>query len=322
MLLAVLTLVAVATLCGLLLGLVAGRLPAASDPVVSAIDALLPQTQCAQCGYPGCRPYAEAIVAGQAQINQCPPGGEVLIRELAKLLDREPLTLDPAFGTDKPQQVAVIREQDCIGCALCLAACPVDAIVGSARRMHTVISNDCTGCELCLPPCPVDCIAMVAQAEPVVNAAPQRSTVASPCIRCGDCVPVCPRRLQPQLLYAYCSANEPQEAHAANLSSCIECGLCERACPSNIPLVAFFREAKTRVRHARHNRAKAQRALQRFELRQARLARAQQQRESRLAEQNKRLLGPGGTQARREEIAAAVARARERKTGRRATPTE
>ena len=230
MLPAVLTLVGIATLCGLLLGLAAGRLRTTANPVVSAIDALLPQTQCAQCGYPGCRPYAEAIAAGQAQINQCPPGGEALIRELATLLDREPLTLDPGFGTEQPQQVAVIREQDCIGCTLCLAACPVDAIVGSARHMHTVISNNCTGCELCLPPCPVDCIDMVVQAA-VANAAPHSSTATSPCIRCGDCVPVCPRRLQPQLLYAYCSVAEPQKAHAANLSACIECGLCVQQSP-------------------------------------------------------------------------------------------
>ena len=313
MLLAVLTLVGIAALCGLLLGLAARRLPLAADAVVTAIDALLPQTQCAQCGYPGCRPYAAAIAAGTAQINQCPPGGEALVRELAALLDREPVALDPTFGTNKPQQVAVIREQDCIGCTLCLAVCPVDAIVGSARHMHTVIGSDCTGCELCLPPCPVDCIDMIVQAEPTANAAPYDSTAGAPCIRCGDCVPVCPRHLQPQMLYAYCNAGEPEKAQAANLSACIECGLCERACPSSIPLVTHFCQAKAQLRHAQHGRAKAHRALQLFEARQARLARTRQQRENRLAERQERLSRAEGEQARREEIAAAVARARERK---------
>ena len=122
------------------------------------IDALLPQTQCGQCRYPGCRPYAEAVARGDADIDQCPPGGEDTVHALAALLGREPKPLDPAFGATKPRLVAVIDEARCIGCALCLPACPVDAIVGAQRFMHTVIEQQCTGCELCLPPCPVDCI--------------------------------------------------------------------------------------------------------------------------------------------------------------------
>jgi electron transport complex protein RnfB len=125
------------------------------------IDALLPQTQCTKCGYAGCRPYAEAIAAGQAQINQCPPGGAAGIARLAELLHRPPLPLNPANGVEKPLQVAVIDEALCIGCTLCIQACPVDAIVGAAKMMHTVLARDCTGCDLCLPPCPMDCIAMV-----------------------------------------------------------------------------------------------------------------------------------------------------------------
>ena len=125
------------------------------------IDALLPQTQCRQCGYPGCRPYAEAMAAGRAGINQCPPGGEDTIRELAALLDRPFIPLGPEFGAYKPPMVAVVDEAACIGCTLCIQACPVDAIAGAPRLMHTVIAAECTGCELCIPPCPVDCIAMV-----------------------------------------------------------------------------------------------------------------------------------------------------------------
>jgi len=125
------------------------------------IDELLPQTQCTKCGYTGCRPYAEAIAAGEAPINQCPPGGAAGIARLAELLQQQPLPLNPANGVERPLQVAVIDEPLCIGCTLCIQACPVDAIVGSSKMMHTVLAAACTGCDLCLPPCPMDCIAMV-----------------------------------------------------------------------------------------------------------------------------------------------------------------
>ncbi len=125
------------------------------------IDALLPQTQCTKCGYEGCRPYAEAIAAGEADIDQCPPGGAAGIEALAQLLQRAPLPLNPANGIERPLTVAVIDESRCIGCTLCIPACPVDAILGSAKRMHSVIASHCTGCDLCLPPCPMDCISMV-----------------------------------------------------------------------------------------------------------------------------------------------------------------
>jgi electron transport complex protein RnfB len=134
---------------------------AVSETLTDRIDALLPQTQCRQCGYSGCRPYAEAVATDRAGINQCPPGGEETIRELAALLGRRFEPLNPAFGATKPPMAAVIDEAVCIGCTLCIQACPVDAIVGAAKLMHTVIAAECTGCELCIPPCPVDCIAMV-----------------------------------------------------------------------------------------------------------------------------------------------------------------
>lgn len=124
------------------------------------LDALLPQTQCTRCGYSGCRPYAEAILSGAAQINQCPPGGTAAIAALAALLDRPTLPLNPANGVEGPPLVARIDEDACIGCAKCLPPCPVDAIIGAHQQMHTVILALCTGCELCVAPCPVDCISM------------------------------------------------------------------------------------------------------------------------------------------------------------------
>ncbi len=142
---------------------------------VDAIEALLPQTQCTRCGYAGCRPYAEAMARGEAEINQCPPGGSALIGRLAELLARAPLPLNPANGTAGPALLARIDEQACIGCAKCLPPCPVDAIIGARKHVHTVLAQWCTGCELCLAPCPVDCITLVprpalsAQPEPAAN---------------------------------------------------------------------------------------------------------------------------------------------------------
>ena len=125
------------------------------------IDALLPQTQCTKCGYPACRPYAEAIARGEADINQCPPGGDAGVRKLAALLGREVRPLNPKNGIEQPRRVALVDEARCIGCTLCIQACPVDAIVGASKLMHTVVTELCSGCDLCVAPCPVDCIEMV-----------------------------------------------------------------------------------------------------------------------------------------------------------------
>ena len=128
--------------------------------VAERIDGLLPQTQCGRCGFGACRPYAEAIAAGEADIDRCPPGGPATIERLAKLLARDPKPLDASCGEHTPLHVASVVEADCIGCTLCITACPVDAIIGAQKRMHAVLPTLCSGCKLCIPACPVDCIRM------------------------------------------------------------------------------------------------------------------------------------------------------------------
>jgi electron transport complex protein RnfB len=160
MLPAITALAVLAIVFGLILGYAAIRYKVEGDPLVDKIDALLPQTQCGQCSFAGCRPYAEAIAKGEAEINQCPPGGEATITALADLLGKDPKPLNPEHGVEKAKRIAVIDEQICIGCTLCIQACPVDAILGAAKQMHTIIASECTGCELCVAPCPVECIYM------------------------------------------------------------------------------------------------------------------------------------------------------------------
>jgi electron transport complex protein RnfB len=163
----VLVLTLLAAALATLLVMASPRLPAGTEVAVERVNALLPQTQCAQCGYPGCRPYAAAIVAGATDIDRCPPGGEATRRALARLLDRPTPALAAGLRESPGPVLAVIDESACIGCALCLAPCPVDAIVGASRYVHTVIESRCTGCELCVPACPVDCIALVPRRAPV-----------------------------------------------------------------------------------------------------------------------------------------------------------
>ncbi len=155
-----------AALIGCALTAAALRLPRNTSQLTDEIDALLPQTQCAQCGFPGCRPYAEAIAAGNARINQCAPGGQATIDALAVLLGEPSRQLDAAFGVTKNPQVASIDEDACIGCLRCVESCPVDAILGAPQYLHTVIAEYCTGCELCIEPCPVDCISLIAEPGP------------------------------------------------------------------------------------------------------------------------------------------------------------
>ncbi len=162
MLTVIIALALLAVILGLILGYAAIRFKVEGDPVVDQIDAVLPQTQCGQCTFTGCRSYAEAIANGEADINQCPPGGEATIMTLADLLGVDAKPLNAEHGEEKQLPTIVrIDEQSCIGCTLCIQACPVDAILGAAKQMHTVIETECTGCNLCIPPCPVDCIHII-----------------------------------------------------------------------------------------------------------------------------------------------------------------
>ncbi len=155
---AIVAIAALAAVFGVILGFASVKFKVEADPIVDQIDAILPQTQCGQCGYPGCRPYAEAIANGDV-INKCPPGGQATIEKLADLMGVE--VQESAHDlSDKVKKVAFIHEDMCIGCTKCIQACPVDAIVGGTKAVHTVISNECTGCDLCVAPCPTDCIEM------------------------------------------------------------------------------------------------------------------------------------------------------------------
>lgn len=159
---ALFVLAALSLVFGAILGFAAVKYKVEGDPLVEQVDALLPQTQCGQCGHPGCRPYAQSIVAEGEAINHCPPGGQATINALADLLGVEAPSLDEEHGeTKEVPQVAFIREEDCIGCTKCIQACPVDAIIGAQKKMHTIIASECTGCDLCIEPCPVDCIDLI-----------------------------------------------------------------------------------------------------------------------------------------------------------------
>lgn len=267
MLTGVLTLGAFSFVTVLILGLASRRFAGGDDVLIERVNQLLPQTQCAQCGYPGCQPYAQAIVREQAPIDLCPPGGTTTLSALEQLLDKEQPT-HRALG-DATEAVAKIRERDCIGCALCVQACPVDAIVGAPQWMHTVIESDCTGCELCIAPCPVDCIEMETRESQQAMA----PTAALPCIHCNACTVSCPVSLEAQQLYQLTANDQTQAALDAGLGNCIECEVCEDVCPSNIPLLAFFRYTRAQADEAARQQRQANIRQQRYEARNVRLAR-------------------------------------------------
>ncbi len=281
------------------------------------INALLPQTQCGQCGHAGCKPYAEFIAGGGA-INRCPPGGATTIARLATLLGVERQPLDATHGTEGKRKVAHIREAECIGCTKCIQACPVDAILGSARHMHTVIVSECTGCDLCVEPCPVDCIDMIPVTADCEPAPPVRDevTTARACKRCGLCNDACPVKLLPQQLYWHARASDTDGMQALRLPDCIECGACDWACPSHIALTDHFRAGKQQLRELAERRSLAVRWRPRFEAHQSRMARDQAEQEQRRLERAAlaatQQSAPGAMTA-QDAVAAALARVQAKK---------
>ena len=237
------------------------------DQLVDRVHALLPHTQCEQCGQPGCRPYAIAVVNG-ATANRCAPGGEPVARALAELLARP--ILMPAQATPIPS-IARIREADCIGCTRCIPVCPVDAIIGASMRMHTVLEDQCTGCGLCIAPCPVDCIDLLPIASRTASTADhQPAAHAMPCIHCAACADVCPVGLQPHALLRQLEADRSENAVSLGLLDCTTCGACDAVCPSRIPLRERFVAAQRTTRDAARLRNAAAQAATRFSRHQTR----------------------------------------------------
>ena len=234
------------------------------DDLIERIDQTLPQTQCAQCGYPGCRPYAEAIAHNKAPIDLCPPGGNATLTALQNLLDQPMSSI-----SEQPPLIARIDEDECIGCALCLPACPVDAIVGAPQWMHTVIEEQCTGCELCVAPCPVDCISMESQAPLDEYSLP---THPIPCIQCDACNLICPENLDVKSLYQLVSHTKIEQAVSSRLNECTECGICDSVCPSEIPLTAFFHSTHLQYEHLHTLEAQADVSKKRYEIHTLRMA--------------------------------------------------
>lgn len=253
----------------------AGKEDANADAVVVAIDAVLPQSQCAQCGYPGCRPYAEAVAACE-RLDLCPPGGSRVVVALEELLGRDA----NAEMSEPVDAVARIVEADCIGCALCIEACPVDAIAGASKYLHAVIPERCTGCELCIPACPVDCIELVARSTEVTEPPAPGNAAAVACIGCGRCEDACPVDLKPEVLHV------AFETGATDTSAidCIECTACTRACPSGIDLVGEFGALKHRLQGERETNRRSEAARRHSEARNERLGRQAREQEAKRAE--------------------------------------
>ena len=244
-----------------------------SNDLIDKIDTMLPQTQCAQCGYPGCRPYANSIAKGES-IDLCLPGGPDTQEKLATLMRRI-----PAINLSQHKEViAIIDEEKCIGCSLCLPPCPVDAIVGSKNHLHTVLKSECTGCELCLEACPVDCIKLRNTGELLQKPDDRKKTTLKSqiaCIDCNQCDRECPANISPHLLHKLILKNDHNSIEKSGLASCIECGICDFACPSGIPLTEQFRSAKKRLNEIHREKEQKTNLLIRYETHQNRLAKGQ-----------------------------------------------
>jgi len=304
----ILTLLGLGLGIGSVLGFIAKRFQLESDPIVNRINNLLPQTQCGHCGYPGCKPYAQAIAEGEA-INKCPPGGAGTIRKLANLLNLEELPLDATYGVEEVPKVARIREAECIGCALCIPACPVDAILGAPKFMHTVIESECTGCDLCVEPCPVDCIDMI---EPHTQAIAAKQQDHLPCINCGLCIDECPVEILPHTLYRACDDENLELAKSLKLEYCIECRKCDNVCPSGIPLVGYYQAAKEKLQLETVEKIKANNAKKRFECHLERQERIKVEEEV-LREKRAKLAQQNKSKTSNQNIQAALERVRARK---------
>lgn len=268
----------------------------------------LPRTECRQCGYPGCAPYAAAVAAGRAPPDACAPGG-AWVRDRLRL--RLGLPRDPAehvLAAPYPAPVrARIDEEWCIGCTKCLDACPVDAIIGAAHQLHAVLAFACTGCGLCVPPCPVDCIEMVAPAAVGSGSdAARRATEHDPCVPCGRCAPVCPEGLDPERLFRTVTTLDLTGAQNERLTACTGCGRCDEVCPSRIPLATTFAHAKAASATIAEADAASRQAVTRVAARERRLSTGPGQSATPAMPT---LAAIGGAPASRE-IAAAVARAK------------
>ena len=265
------------------------RLPHDKHSLPKEIDALLPQTQCAQCGYPGCMPYAEAVATGAA-IDLCPPGGRELVTQLRDLMGSD-APREQTTSTEPEAAIAVIDETKCIGCALCLPPCPVDAIVGANGFMHTVIPQDCTGCELCIPACPVDCISLISIPAATPPQPAQLAISSRGCINCARCIDICPRDLPPDQLFKLAQSQGWSAAANLGLQACIECGLCDRVCPSDINLAEIFTQAKRIEAHERAERDHKEAIKQRYTTHQERAVQRRESAQQRRAERLQRHRG-------------------------------
>jgi RnfABCDGE-type electron transport complex B subunit len=279
------------------------------------LNALLPQTQCGQCGYAGCAPYAEAVADGRAGPDACGPGGTALRRRLADLLGASvEVSLAEFLAPVPPPVRARIRAVDCIGCTKCIDVCPTDAILGAPRQLHGILTDDCTGCGLCLPPCPVDCIELETVAGagwPVADSAAARTidhgTPIAACTACGKCVEACPSRLVPHALAERLRRLDMDAAQAFGLARCTECRTCDEVCPVGIPLSAHFMHGKAVLDALATGADDAAHAVERQLAREHRLARGRVEPAVQLVQP------PAGRDEAHAGIEAALARARARR---------